>query len=620
MRTSNDRPSSVEQMMNDRIVQELKILCTYLFDVLNKSRIKPSGIDIPAKAAGLPTRKAERVQWIRTCLADASLLKFLYENKMIAIEQAALKEAARNSGIINWDQFNAKYGHTPSFGYPPLALFMTSHGMPEDMCRILAPMIPPPNAAAARSCESLPETVKLYDDWEGDDDVLLIEHATEKAAANDIMIMFHLIDGGKITVSPKTGRPTKAACKVIRNALSMGDFYPEDMESTDSWDVKMGEAGIRPFAWPMILQAGGLVRINGSKLELSRTGKAAMAKPAHDVIKNLWERWLKNKIFHEMSRIEVIKGQKSRKRPLFVAAGGRQGIAGALADLEEGVWMQADDFFTFLIAKGHKVNVVRDDWPLYIGEAHYGSLGYNHVTWEHVEGRFSRAFLLEYAATLGLIDVALIPPWGAVQDFRNLWGADEYSCLSRYDGLYALRLNALGAWVLEKNDVYIPSVDDAASLTVLPNMEIALLGAGAPSDELFLDRFCKRKSDRVWQLTLGALLQAVSEGVDISGIIGFLTERSNGPLPQPVEAFLQDAARRVGMVQDAGDARLVRCADKMTAKLITNDSRLKDCCMLAGNNYVVVYKDKEAQFRRKLIDIGFALNSQGGLEVYVTAR
>lgn len=610
----NDRPLSVEQMMGDRVVDELKKICVYLFNALKKSRIKPSGLDIPDKAAGLPIRKAERVQWIRTCLLDALLLKFLYEKKMTDIEQAALKEAAHNGGIINWDQFHAKYGDTPSFSSLPIVLFMTSRGMPGDMCSILAPLIPPPTDVEARSCESLPETVKLYDKWEGDDEVPLIQHATEKAAANDVMIMLHIIAGGKINVSPKTGRPTKAACKTIRKALSMGDFYPEDMESTDSWDVKMGEAGIRPFAWPLILQAGGLVRINGSKLELSRTGKAAMTKPAHDVIKNLWERWLKNKIFHEMSRIEVIKGQKSRKRPLYVAAGARRGIADALAHLEEGGWMQTGEFFTFLIAKGHEVNVVRDDWPLYIAEAHYGSLGYNHVTWEQVEGRFARAFLLEYAATLGLVDVALIPPWGALRDFSDLWGADEYSCLSRYDGLYALRLNALGAWVFRKKDVYIPSVNDSASLTVLPNMEITSLGAVAPSDELFLDRFCKRKSDRVWQLALGKLLQAVSEGVDISGVIDFLSERNNGPLPQPVDAFLQDAARRVGMVQDAGEARLVRCADKITAKLIANDSRLKDCCMPAGNNYLVVFKDKESQFRKKLIDIGFALNSQGGLD------
>ena len=334
------------------------------------------------------------------------------------------------------------------------------------------------------------------------------------------------------------------------------------------------DAGMRPFAWPLILQAGGLVRINGAKLELTRNGKAAMQKPAPVVIRNLWERWLKNNIFHEMSRIEVIKGQKSRKRPLYVAAGSRNSLADALTDLEEGAWMQTSDVY-------------------------YGSLGYDHVTWEHVEGRFARAFLLEYAATLGLIDVALIPPWGATDDLDDLWGVDDYSCLSRYDGLYALRLNGLGAWVLGQKDEYTPSFNDAAALTVLPNMEITSLGAYVPADALFMERFCQQKSERVWQISLEKLLQAASEGVDIAGITRFLDERNNGPLPQPVEAFLQDAARRIGMVQDLGDARLVRCADKATSKLIANDTVLKKYCMPAGNHHLVVFKDKEALFRKK---------------------
>jgi hypothetical protein len=56
--------------------------------------------------------------------------------------------------------------------------------------------------------------------------------------------------------------------------------------------------------------------------------------------------------------------------------------------------------------------------------------------------------LLEYAATLGLIDVAYTDPRGARGDYRALWGADQLACLSRYDGLVAVRVNELGAAIL----------------------------------------------------------------------------------------------------------------------------------------------------------------------------
>ncbi len=56
--------------------------------------------------------------------------------------------------------------------------------------------------------------------------------------------------------------------------------------------------------------------------------------------------------------------------------------------------------------------------------------------------------LFEYVATLGVIDVAYTGPRGARDDYRELWGADRYDSLSRYDGLAAVRVNDLGAAIL----------------------------------------------------------------------------------------------------------------------------------------------------------------------------
>ena len=68
--------------------------------------------------------------------------------------------------------------------------------------------------------------------------------------------------------------------------------------------------------------------------------------------------------------------------------------------------------------------------------------------WEILQGRFVLAFLFEYAATLGLVDVAYLSPAWARNDFRDHWGTDELSCLSRYDGLmyFGSTRWARGAW------------------------------------------------------------------------------------------------------------------------------------------------------------------------------
>ncbi|MBI5589767.1 MAG: hypothetical protein HY881_04720 [Deltaproteobacteria bacterium] len=620
-------PESVEQMLSGYGVDDLKVIGSYLFVTLKNSRVSPSGLDIPGSATKLPTRKADLIAWIRSCLMDEPLLRYVYD-LMNDLEKAALQETVHESGSYDPERFNAKYGNVPNtsigdqysrrradrhepFQFPVLGLFITAQGMmPKDLRQLLGKFVHKPAEVKVRSIGSLPETVYLGKrGMEGN--VPLVQHNTEQAAANDLMAILQLVDMGKIGVSPKTGRPTPTAVRQIRMVLSNGDFYPEGMEG-EKYDIQLGDAGIRPFAWTLLLQAAGLVRINGGKLELSRNGKTALNKPAPETLKRIWERWLKYKDFHEMSRIEIIKGQKSKKRPLYVAESSRNSIADALSELEEGVWIEIDVFFDFLIAKGHKFDILRDGgWALYLGSPQYGSLGYNHVTWNHINGRFARAFLLEFAATLGVIDVALIPPWGALDDIGDLWGVDDVTCLSRYDGLYALRLNSLGAWILDQKEEYTPEFRDQATLKILPNLEITSLAAtDNKPDELFLERFCDRKSDRIWEIRMAKLLQAIEEGIDINSIVAFLEARSLEPFPQSVKMFFDDMGNRVSLIQDAGEARLVNCTNKAMAQLIANDPRLKGICMLAGEQYVVVPRGSETRFRRELRNLGYVLNIQ----------
>jgi len=90
-------------------------------------------------------------------------------------------------------------------------------------------------------------------------------------------------------------------------------------------------------------------------------------------------------------------------------------------------------------------------WGLYLVEPSRGSLGRaGWKTWNVLEGRYVLCLLFEYAATLGLIDVAYTGPRGARDDYRGLWGADRYDSLSRYDGLAAVRVNELGAAILHE--------------------------------------------------------------------------------------------------------------------------------------------------------------------------
>ncbi|MBU1752162.1 MAG: hypothetical protein KKA73_31160, partial [Chloroflexi bacterium] len=128
-------------------------------------------------------------------------------------------------------------------------------------------------------------------------------------------------------------------------------------------------------------------------------------------------------------------------------------------------------------AAGHTFAVARDLWHLYIADPNYGSLGYaGYGEWPLLQGRYLLAFLFEYAATLGLIDVAYIHPSGARPDYHDNWGTDDLDCLSRYDGLLYFRLTGLGAWCLGLTAEYTQCPADEPAplevrqvLQVLPN-------------------------------------------------------------------------------------------------------------------------------------------------------
>ncbi|MCC8998663.1 MAG: helicase-associated domain-containing protein, partial [Candidatus Contendobacter sp.] len=191
------------------------------------------------------------------------------------------------------------------------------------------------------------------------------------------------------------------------------------------------------------------------------------------------------------------------------------------------------------------------------------------------------------------------------------WGADDLPFFSRYDGLLYLRVNPLGAYALGLADRYQPTAPEIAAtplLRVLPNLEIAAIGARLePADAMLLDSYAEKVSDAVWKLEQGRLLEALEAGHDITVLAELLVSLGGQPLPETVERFLEDMARRVRSLKAIGTARLIECADAALATLIANDSRTKPYCLLAGDRYLAVPAESETRFRSALRKLGYGL-------------
>ncbi len=215
------------------------------------------------------------------------------------------------------------------------------------------------------------------------------------------------------------------------------------------------------------------------------------------------------------------------------------------------------------------------------------------------------------AATLGLIDVAYVSPQLARNDFRDRWGSDDYSCLSRYDGLKYFRINALGAWCLGQTQHYQPEeIITRRTWRVLPNHDVVSSELHPnPVDVMFLDKFADRTSDLVWRLDREKVLTAVESGLAIDAIVAFLEEHSAEPIPPTVGMLVGDLRDGASRLRDKGTVRMIQCGDPETARLLLLDPKLKTLCLPAGERNLVFRTADETKVRTQLRKLGYIMAS-----------
>jgi hypothetical protein len=572
-------------------------------------------------------RKANLVEFIGQRMTGDHL-QALWQ-RLDALQQAAVTETAH--GPNPWfdaDRFVVKYGQLPGpiltnrWVYPRkyslLDLFFFDEIMPEDLRRRIKAFTPKPEPVQLSPLSEIPgEAALLYEEWDQKtrqkktyrNMIPITCRLTERSGIHDLKAVLRLINAGKLAVSDKTRQPGVAGLKAMNPLLLGGDFYDDSGYGDDQ---KIGP--FKSFAWPMLMQGGGLATLNGKTLELSKTGQKALGEPPEKTLAQIWQRWLKTTVFDELRRIDCIKGQTGKgQRGLTAVAKRRAAINQMLKHCPPGQWIAVNDLFRFMRVNGPNFEITRDLENLYVNEPMYGMDSMHCPDWMLLQARYALCLLFEYAATLGLLDVAYIPPHDARPDYRGWYGISDLPFFSRYDGLLYFRINPLGAYALGLAPGYQPAAPEivtpeAPLIRVLPNLEIAAMGSRLePADLMMLDRYANKVSDAVWKLDQARLLDALEAGHDLMTLAELLVALSGQPLPETVERLLEDIARRARSVQSKGTVWLIECADPALAALIANDSRTKPFCQTAGDRSLTVPLESETRFRSALRKLGYII-------------
>jgi hypothetical protein len=261
-------------------------------------------------------------------------------------------------------------------------------------------------------------------------------------------------------------------------------------------------------------------------------------------------------------------------------------------------------------ATDHTFTVTHDPWMLYIKDKEYGSLGYEGFhRWEILQLRYLLCFLFEYAATLGIVDVAYIDPVGARNDFRKLWGVDNLEFLSRYDGLVYFRLTSLGAYCMGMNSDYVPAqIQASATFSVLPSLHVNIVKGHLSLEEgLTLATWATKETDGSWRLDQQKSLAAIEKGHDIAELRAFLQAREDQPLPETVESFIKTCQKQGKALKIAGTALLIDCDSAATAAMIATHKETAGLCLRLGDRQLVVQLGQEEKFRMLIRVLGFGM-------------
>lgn len=593
---------------------------------------------LDVSARDCPNRKGDRVEYLRSYLLSTGLNFQIAQ--MTEAEQSMVAEVVHNqSGCVDQARLLARYGSIPtgylqeqsgywSQGYGQskpkrvkslLGLIFYGRCIPAELRDRLIKLLPKPeqDRVTVTGSDALPATVEGN---HASGKLPVYRRNMELAAHQDLYTVLRLIDQGRVSVSEKTHVASAASMNRISAELYEGDFFSEEDEDKD--DVCRDKLSpIRAYAWPLIVQTGGLAKRTGSKLQLSAKGRKVLQRkiPFEEAIAELYQRWRDKGKLDELRRINRIKGQMRRGRgykgsQLTPPEERRYVLELQLQSAPAGEWIQVDEWFRYMQSSREKFEITGNPWALYLVDAEYGSLGYAEFhNFSILQGRYTLAYLFEYLATLGMIDVAYSAPHGVRSDYHANWGADEFAYLSRYDGLGWFRLNVLGAFALGVVDEYrLETPTMPPLLRATDELEFLLLRVPEPHERMLLEQYATIFKTHLRLDTVRSLL-TIEQGGALADLTGLLRQQTESKLAVEVEDFLDDLKTRTTSIRDGGGARIIECASESLARLIVESGETGKYCLYVGGNRVVVAENSWRNFRSGLRKVGYVLSADSTL-------
>jgi hypothetical protein len=568
----------------------------------NTSDVLKEWVDLCGSSKGL-TRKSDRAEFLVRTLTSAMEVRRLW-GEMDDLSRKAVAAAYHNEGHFDADAFVAQYGRLPPrphqdrwswYGQSILMdLFIQNNAIHPTLMPLLAPLVPEPERFRLEGFAAERVAVVVHGEQ------IPCEIAVrEDPGRRDLLTLLGMMNQGALKLNSTSSRLMPKSVALLRQELVAGDFAP---------DAAGADESITCFGLNIFAQQAGLLTYHG---KLTEMGLRYLTTEDPGLLLDAFEHWSENGDFDAVTRIEAIRGLRSRGIRLTPPAERNQRIVEALSWCPTGVWVSLGDFYRAVKIWHFDFEIERGGLEkLYIGYRGYNNYGEwapYQSQWLLTNGLYINAVLWEILAAIGALDIAYL------EDTEGMFPAEVYAydepIYSRYDGLMYFRINPLGAYLFGQADAYVPSQPlDAELFSVAVDGRITLLQQ-APLSAAHQTQLAQIADavDGGYQLSVPKLLTLLESAPNLDLPRTFLAQRNRGPLPATVVDLLRRVEEDSRALQIQSKALTIRVRSDAVAQAVLNDPVAGKIVRRLDERTFLIPANKETALRNALRDLGYGL-------------
>ncbi|EHJ00385.1 hypothetical protein CDLVIII_3839 [Clostridium sp. DL-VIII] len=497
------------------------------------------GMNLPqyVKISGvkaLSTRKAGMVDALYNYLSNKDNIIAIW-NSISQMEKEIISEYIRSEGKLenkevkeimkkytpngtNQDNYRYSSGIQQYFYNTSKAnLFFINGRLPIEITTILKSFIKPIEVEFFATYINTQEYLKnetRYDNRE----FISIRETFEK----DFVSIIKLVNSSKFKTTKASQMPNKTAMVKMNEVLTNKEiFYGNDISQ-----IRVIDNTTRLYGISKLLLESGILEIQNETLVLGNCADDFLMMKTVEKCKFLLEAYIKSGV-DELRRINELKiktdynGNYSTCREVVLKYL-------KMAPIDE--WIEKEQLLKFIkkLDRNFLRKIVGTIYTYYEYDHYYYP---DQNSWEEEEGRFIDVVLMEYLASMGIVDLLI---------------SDDYNDEDvEYLKVDYFKLTQLGAHVLGVNDDYkIKHVEDETGIIIQPNYEI-IVQSGTMKDVhcIYLDKFAEKLSEdtvSIYKISFKAMVTALDNGISIEEISDYFKEFSQNKIPDNVLLSLNE--------------------------------------------------------------------------------